>query len=246
MKKNILVSLLIGLNLITMNAFAQSDKNTDTIKQSLSAKFPMMPKIEEIKKTNMEGIFEVRLPGAEIVYTDVKGEFIIANGDMLTSKNGQIVSLTKERVEEFTKIDFKEFNLKNAVKTVKGNGKNKIVTFEDPNCGYCKKLHPELEKLNNVTIYTFLYPILGPDSVEKSRNIWCSKDKTKAWNDYMDKQVTPTKADDKCKSDVLNENIAFATSKGIKGTPQIYFENGKKIGGYSTSEKIEEILNVKK
>jgi thiol:disulfide interchange protein DsbC len=77
---------------------------------------------------------------------------------------------------------------------VRGNGKRKVAVFEDPNCGYCKRFERDLQNVDNVTVYMFLYPILSPDSAEKSRNVWCAKDRAKAWQDWMVRDQVPANA----------------------------------------------------
>jgi thiol:disulfide interchange protein DsbC len=127
-----------------------------------------------------------------------------------------------------------------AVKRVKGNGKRVIYTFEDPNCGYCKELQKELAKLNDVTIYTFLWPILSQDSVEKSKAIWCAADRGKAWEDYMLKGITPSGKRD-CDTP-LQGNAELAQRFGIRGTPGVYRANGQQVGGFVPAEKLEASL----
>ena len=129
----------------------------------------------------MPGLFEVRV-GIELYYTDAQGNYLLQGSliDIKTQRN-----LTEERMDKLMAIDFDKLPIKDAFTIVRGNGKRKLAVFEDPNCGYCKRFERDLQKVDNVTIYLFLYPILGPDSADKSRNIWCAKDKAKAWQDWM-------------------------------------------------------------
>ena len=129
----------------------------------------------------MPGLFEVRV-GTDLFYTDAEGNFLI-QGHLIDTKLQR--NLTEERIDKLLAIDFDALPLKDAFTIVRGNGKRKMAVFEDPNCGYCKRFERDLQKVDNVTIYMFLYPILGPDSTDKSRNIWCAKDKAKAWLDWM-------------------------------------------------------------
>ena len=116
-------------------------------------------------------------------YTDEKMTAFIAGGQLIEGKT--MKNLTEERMRKLTAIKFSELPLERAIKQVRGDGKRVLATFEDPNCGYCKRLAKDLQKLDNVTIYTFLYPILSEDSIRKSKQIWCSADRAKAWNDWM-------------------------------------------------------------
>ncbi len=91
-------------------------------------------------------------------------------------------------------ISFDSLPLESAIKIVSGNGSRRIAIFEDPNCGYCKRLERDLAVLKDVTIYTFIYPVLGPDSDTKSRAIWCSKDAMGDWRKLMLDGVAPKPA----------------------------------------------------
>jgi thiol:disulfide interchange protein DsbC len=127
------------------------------------------------------------------------------------------------------------------VKRVRGSGKRVIYTFEDPNCGYCKELQKELNKVNDVTIYTFLWPILSQDSIDKSKSIWCARDRAKAWEDYMIKGVALTGKRD-CDTTALERNAKLAQRFGLRGTPAVYLANGEQVGGYVPAEKLEAAL----
>lgn len=129
-----------------------------------------------------------------------------------------------------------------AIKRVRGNGKRVLYTFEDPNCGYCKKQQQELAKLNDVTIYTFLWPILSPDSHDKSRAIWCAKDRAKAWEDYMLRGAMPQN-DAKCDTPI-DRNMTLARRFGAQGTPAVFAADGRMLGGYIPAEKIEEAFKA--
>lgn len=139
-------------------------------------------KIESVKETPYGGLYEVRVAG-DILYTDKKGEFLVIGQvyDVKSSRN-----LTRERIDDINKIKFSDLPLEMALKQVKGDGKRTIAVFEDPNCGYCKRLRQTtLNEIDNVTIYTFMYNILSQDSFTKSKNIWCAPNRNKAWDDWM-------------------------------------------------------------
>jgi len=125
---------------------------------------------------------------------------------------------------------------------VRGNGKRVLATFEDPNCGYCKRLARDLLKLDNVTVYTFLYPILSPDSLEKSKRIWCSTDKAKAWNDWMVDGKAPSGRDD-CDTAAIAKNQEFGRKLNISGTPTMFFGNGERVPGAMPLARIEQKLS---
>ncbi|HNE61144.1 MAG TPA: DsbC family protein, partial [Ottowia sp.] len=132
-----------------------------TIRKNLAERIPALSQIDEISKTPMPGLFEVRV-GTDVLYTDAEGNFLL-HGSLLDARNGR--NLTEERVNKLLAVDFKTLELKNAITMVRGNGKRKLAVFEDPNCGYCKRFEKDLQKVDNVTVHLFLIPILGEDSV---------------------------------------------------------------------------------
>ena len=182
-----LLTLALGLALHT-GALAQ---DTAAIRKNLAERLPNFPAIEEISKTPMPGLFEVRVNGTDLLYTDAEGNFLI-QGMLIDTKAR--VNLTEERTDKLTAIAYKDLPFKDAFTIVKGNGKRKLAVFEDPNCGYCKRFERDLQNVDNITVYLFLYPILSPDSAEKSRNVWCAKDRVAAWQDMMVREKVPAAA----------------------------------------------------
>ena len=207
------------------------------IRKNLAARVPALANIDEVRKTPMNGLYEVRV-GTDVLYTDAEGNFLL-QGSLLDTRNRK--NLTEERVTKLTAINFADVPLKNGITIVRGNGKRKLVMFEDPNCGYCKRFEKDLQKVNNVTVHVMLIPILGADSVEKARQIWCSADKAKAWNDWMQRDVLP-KGAGSCNTDALTANLDFARKYRITGTPTLVFEDGTRVPGAINAQQVEELL----
>lgn len=232
-------SVLFLSLLVSSFSFAQvvDKKTNDTIMQGLTATVPNLPKIDDIKVTPLPGIYEVRHSGTELFYSSGDGNYII-QGAVIDTKNKK--NLTQERIAILTAIDFKSLPFKDSFKIVKGNGKRKIAVFEDPNCGYCKQFEKQIEQLNNVTIYLFLFPILGADSVAKSNDIWCAKDQKKAWQDWMIRNIKPS--DSKCVETPIGRNIDFGKRNKLTGTPTLIFEDGTKVPGVMNIAQIEDKL----
>ncbi len=207
-----------------------------TIRKNLAERIPQMPKIEEISKSAMPGLFELTVSGGDIMYTDAEGNFLI-QGNLIDTKARR--NLTEERINKLSAVDFDSLPSKDAFTIVRGNGKRKIAVFEDPNCGYCKRFEKDLQKVDNVTISLYLYPILSADSTEKSRNIWCAKDKAKAWNDWMLRSQTPPQAASNCDAPALARNVEFGKKYRITGTPTLLFADGSRIPGAVPSEQVE-------
>jgi thiol:disulfide interchange protein DsbC len=209
------------------------------IRKNLAERLPGLPKIEEVSKAPMPGLYEVRLNGTEIFYTDADGNFLI-QGNLIDTKAKR--NLTEERIAKLTEIDFDSLPLKDAFTIVRGNGKRKVAVFEDPNCGYCKRFEKDLQSVNNVTVYMFLYPILGPSSTERSKNLWCAKDRAKAWTDWMVKDTDASAAAASCDSTALARNVEFGKKHRITGTPTLIFADGNRVPGAIAAAQVEKFL----
>lgn len=195
------------------------------------------PAVESVTKIPYGGLYEIVLKSGELVYSDEKASFLI-DGRIIDTKTRRDV--TQARMTQLSAIDFATLPLDQAIKQVRGSGKRVLVSFEDPNCGYCKRLGKELTQLKDVTIYTFLYPILSPDSTEKSRNIWCAKDKAKTWSDWILDAKVPAAAN--CDSSVVDRNIALGQKLRINGTPTLFLADGRRLGGYMPAAELEQAL----
>jgi thiol:disulfide interchange protein DsbC len=222
-----ITALLLGATLL---ATAHADEKS--IKAAIESK--LGAKVESITKSGYLNLYEVYLDG-QIIYTDEKVSAIIS-GNLIDTKS--MKNVTAERMTKFTAIKFSDLPLDRAFKQVRGDGKRVLATFEDPNCGYCKRLAKELTKLDNVTVYTFLVPILSEDSFKKSKQIWCANDRAKAWNDWMVDNKAPEGKDD-CDTTAIANNMAFARKLKINGTPTIFFADGERIPGAIPLDRIE-------
>ncbi|MBP8794986.1 MAG: DsbC family protein [Brachymonas sp.] len=210
------------------------------IRKNLQERLPQLPPIEEIRATAMPGLYEVRVGPAGIFYTDAQGDFLI-QGAMMDTKARR--NLTEERINALNAIDFSTLPLKDAIVFKSGNGRRKLAVFEDPNCSYCHRLETELAKVKNLTVYMFLYPILGPDSTAKSQNIWCAANRTKAWQDWMLRQKTPAAA--QCDTAAVQRILEFGRGHRITGTPTIVFEDGRRVSGAMDAAALENMLEQK-
>ena len=207
------------------------------LRQSFARRLPDFPKIDEVRKTAIPGLFEIRI-GSEIVYSDASGEHLV-QGSIVETKSR--TNLTQQRVEELTRIDFNALPLKDAIVWKNGTGARKLVVFSDPNCGYCKRLEVDLQKLKDVTVYTFLIPVLGPDSGEKSKNIWCSKDQAKAWLGWMLEGKQPVRNMGSCDTPI-DRNLALSRKHRVNGTPALVFSDNTRVPGAIGLDEIEKRL----
>ena len=234
MLKKIAGVTLLSLALGSMVTLAQADEAS--VKKAVEAAYPKF-KVDKVTKTPYAGLYEVFM-GGQIIYTDEKMSYIIAEGVLVDAKTKK--NITEERMSELTKVDFASLPLDQAIKVVKGDGSRKLVVFSDVDCPFCKRLERnELANITDVTIYTFLYPIeqLHPDAANKSKLIWCAKDRVKAWDDWIIRDILP-KAAGTC--DVPLENIgALARKLGVTSTPTLIFADCKRMLGAQPYKEIE-------
>lgn len=208
------------------------------IRKSIAERVPNIGKIDEVTRMPVPGLWEVRV-GNEVFYTDEQANYLIEGSviDLRARKN-----LTEERVQKLSAIDFASLPLKDAIVWKQGNGQRRMVVFADPNCGYCKRFEKSLNDVKDVTVYTFLYPILGPDSTEKSRAIWCSKDTTKVWRSWMLEGTPPPRTMGACDTSAIERNVALGRKHRVTGTPAIVFENGVRVPGAIDAGEVEKML----
>ena len=208
------------------------------IRKNIAERMPDFPKIDEVTKTPIAGLYELRM-GTEILYTDERGDHVI-EGHLIETRTRN--DLTTARIDKLTAVDFASLPLKDAISWKQGTGARKLVVFADPNCGYCKKFEKDLSQVKDVTVYTFLFPILGGDSPDKSRDIWCSKDNTAAWRDWMVKGTAPMRSIGNCDVTALARNVALGKKLRVNGTPALVFEDGKRIPGALAPDQVEKQL----
>ena len=233
--------LLRSLTLLALAAAlaAPAAAQEAVIRKNLAERLPAdFPKIDEVTKTPIPGLWEVRI-GSELLYTDDQANHVI-QGTVFDTRAK--INLTEKRIEKLTAIDFDALPLKDAMVVKQGTGARKLAVFADPNCGYCKRFERDLLAVKDVTIYTFLYPVLGPDSSDKSRSIWCSKDAMKTWRAWMIEGTAPAKPSGACDTTAIERNSAFGRKYRISGTPAILFEDGKRIPGAMPAADVEKRL----
>jgi len=213
----------------------QADETS--VRRSFQARFPEM-KIESVSRMPFPGLYEIVFDG-QVVYSDEKLTYMML-GNLFDLRSSKQRNLTGERRDQIASGALAGAQA-NAIKRVRGNGKRVVYTFEDPNCGYCKELQKEINKMTDITVYTFLLPILSPDSVEKSKLVWCSKDRSRAWDDLMNKAFLPANGPKNCATPI-EENEALAKRLGVRGAPAVYLANGQQVGGYMPADKLEQAL----
>ncbi len=217
--------LVMMLSMLSMLASAQTPQEA-ALKKLIEPRLGEGVKVDSVTKTPYAGLFEVRI-GSEILYTDEKAQYIFV-GNVIDAQNQ--TNYTKARVDDLSKIKFADLPFDSALKMVKGDGKRVIAIFEDPNCGYCKRFRKTLQGMDNITVYTFMYNILAEDSAVKSKNIWCSPDRNKAWDEWMINGKAAPAAAANCANP--NDKISTLGQKmHVTGTPTIFFTDGSRLPG---------------
>ena len=233
--RNILAAAALAAAILP--AAAQQD--VEKLRASLKKSLPDV-NVDAIRKTQYGGLYEV-VVGGDIFYSDDKGSFLVM-GSLIDLKTRENVTDLRQR--QITRVSFDALPLDNAFKIVRGNGSRKVAMFADPNCGYCKRFERDLLGIDNITVYVFLYPILAPDSVEKSKAVWCSADRGKLWLDHMVRDQ-PISGDTSCATPI-DKNLAFGREKKIQGTPTLIFEDGERIPGAMPIAEFEKRLALAK
>jgi thiol:disulfide interchange protein DsbC len=247
-----LALLALGLNALAASATAGTNATNATnaaapeaasaaIKAAVETWLAGKYKVDEVRRSPIPTMFEVRI-GTDMIYVDEKGQFAFVEGQLVDIKNSR--NYTKERQEELLTIKWSDLQTNLALTQVNGNGKRKIAVFEDPNCGYCKQFRKDLVKMTNTTVYTFVYPVLAPDSDVKSKKVLCAADKMTAWNDLMLNGKVPSN-NGSC-DQPLAKIKEMGGKMGITATPTIFFGNGKRLQGYVPPAQLEKMLEANK
>jgi len=232
-----LFSVLVFFCAAFLSAGFANAQTEQQIKTEIQKKLGANVKVRSVSAAPVPGLYEV-LVGNEVFYTDVSGKYLI-QGEIIELASGK--NITEQRQADLNRIKWSDLNQTYAFKTLRGNGSRQLAVFSDPNCGYCKRLEKSLQQLDNVTVYTYLIPILSADSAQKSKQIWCSSDPYKAYIDWMINGITPSGKSD-CNTP-LDKNIAFAKSYGITGTPTLFFTDGSRFPGAVQITDIEKKFN---
>ena len=209
------------------------------IRKALEQKFPGA-EIRHIAKTDYLGLYEAMLDDT-LVYTDPKVAYVFIGAlyDTATKQN-----LTEARTRRLNRVAVDKLPYDLAFKRVKGDGSRTLVIFSDADCPFCHRLEKELDKLDNVTIWTFLFPIdqLHPDAARKSKQIWCAPDKVKAWDAFFASGKLPDNKGD-C-GDPVAKTQALGNSLKINATPTLIFADGTLIPGALPLPQLErELVN---
>lgn len=234
----LVVSIAFSVQAQTQEGKSVNAKTSEVIAQKIRTTYPNTT-FTDIHPSVIAGVYEVVM-GQNIAYTDSAARYFIF-GRVFDMK--EQVDLTAQHLkdqQDNLRADYPAPFLKNAIKTVKGDGTRQLVVFSDPNCPYCQRLEKEIARLNNITVYTFLYPVLGDDSKTLSIATWCAPDKSAAWADLMQRQIRPVLT--ACVTPI-NDNTVLGSKLGVTGTPTLITVDGRVLAGAASAEKIDAWLS---
>jgi len=231
---------ILFLLLATLCTALPAQADEAAIRQVIEAKLGGV-KVEGVLATPVPGIFEVRFrgsDGARIVYTDAQATHIIV-GDLIDARTDR--NLTEERLRRVSAISMDSLPYELAVKVQRGNGKRTLVVFSDPYCPACLEFEKTLARVEDITIYYFMYPVIRPELADHSRAVWCSPDRVKAWLDLAQRRKPPA-ANPKCEAPI-EKILALGSKLGVRSTPTLFFANGERLRGGTTAAQLQSLLD---
>jgi thiol:disulfide interchange protein DsbC len=246
-----------ALRLLVAGAFAlacaSAWSDDAAIRKNWLAHNPKGPLIDEISRTPIAGLYELRVD-KEIIYSDETGNYLIfpshdqSDGHLLDARNK--TDVTEQRLAKMMGQDIPKLPYGDALVMKQGNGSRRMIVFEDPNCHYCKDAERSFAALKDVTIYTFLIPILGQDSVARSRALWCSKNNAQAWRTWMLQGVMPPRPMGSCDLAAIQRNLDLAERYRLNYTPAIIFDDGSRFRGNAElaqlAKRLDDVAAAKK
>lgn len=218
-------------------ASAQNDPKALAVLQALKERYPKT-EFSQIRAAEIPGLYEVSM-GKNVAYFEASGRYALFGH--LYDMSSQ-VDLTAQREQSLQKINIGALPVADAIKTVRGKGSRALYVFSDPDCPFCHQLEASLKGMDDVTIYTFLYPLEGlhPDAKKKAAAIWCAKDRSAAWDTWMGTKVLPALGS--CATPI-ERNLALAAKLGVEGTPTMFAADGRKLVGAASLERIDAFLS---
>lgn len=230
------------LTLLAAARLASADADAElraTIERTLKERLPELA-IVDIASARIPGLYEV-FTGGEVAYTDRTGDHLFI-GRLVDTRTR--ANLSAESVQARMAVELDSLPLDRAIKLVKGDGRRRLVVFADPDCPYCRRFEQALQAVNDVTVYTFLYPLeaLHPEAPARARSIWCASDALRAWQDWMLEQKEP--AEVTCAGDPIAELQALGRKLRIDGTPTLFLPNGRRIASALTAAQLEQAFEM--
>jgi thiol:disulfide interchange protein DsbC len=229
--------LALATVLVTGNGLAETDKYA-AVQSKLKLIAPGSP-VDGIAETPVNGVLEVLL-GGTVLYITEDGRHIF-QGNLIDTNS--LTNLTEERRKNLRATALNEFGEEGMIVFPAKEPRHTITVFTDIDCGYCRKLHQEMDQYNDlgITVRYLLFPRSGPRtaSFDKAVSVWCEKDRQKALTEAKQGKEFP-KAD--CDNPVLAE-YKLGETVGVRGTPAIILEDGEMLPGYLPAKRLAQVLD---
>ena len=226
---------LFGLTLPNANA------DEAAIRQALAKSMPTM-KIDSVKPSEVKGLYEVMV-GANIFYVSEDGKYLLQGRlvDVAARRDLTEEKLSVTRIQALDKI-----GQENMIVFKPKINKYKVYVFTDIDCGYCRKLHSEIDQYlaQGITVQYLFFPRAGKDSesYNKAVSVWCADDRNAALTAAKKDQKVPAKTCD----NPVDAHMQLGEDFGMKGTPLIVTEKGNLYPGYIPAKQLFEVLESEK
>lgn len=236
------LALTVGACL-AFGAESRADAYLEAIKAAISRHSGGNVQADTVAATPVPGIFEVT-NGREVFYADSTGRYAFVDGRLIDMAEKR--DLTQPRLEQLAAIPFDELPLDLAIKAVHGNGTRKLAVFEDPACPVCRSMQDSLAALDDITIYTFAYPVVSPESIPAAVSAWCepSDQRERHWQAYMDGAPPPQAIAPQCEPamQLVGRIVEFGRTRDIRSTPTLVLGDGRRVVGAMPREELDAAL----
>jgi len=234
---------VIKVLIVSLFGLVLSDVNADeaAIRQAMTKSMPSV-KVDSVKPAVVKGLFEV-VVGANIYYVSEDGKYLLQGRlvDVAARKD-----LTEEKLNVTRKLAIEKMGQANMIVFKPKITKYTVTIFTDIDCGYCRKLHSEIDQYlaQGITIQYLFFPRAGKgsDSYNKAVSVWCAEDRNAALTAAKKDQKLPEKT---C-INPIDRHMQLAAEFDVKGTPMIISENGNVYPGYLPAKQLVEALENEK
>lgn len=218
----------------------------EVVERILAALTDARPDFEyrDVETTPIEGLYQVRVENGPLLYVERSGQYFIA-GEMYQTLPGQFVNLaelgfSKERARLINAVAEEDM-----IVFAPPNPKAVVTVFTDVDCGYCRKLHGEMDQYNarGIAVRYLAFPRQGPagPTAEKMISAWCSADRQQSLTSLKNDKPIPTNL---CDTHPVTGQFELGLEAGIRGTPAIILADGTLVSGYRSAEELAEILGL--
>lgn len=204
--------------------------------------------VTKIEPSEMAGVYSVQLSGSDWIYASEDGKFVFP-GKMLSIQGGKIVDLTEKKLGDARKYSLAAVPQSDMVVfSPEGDIKGIVYAFTDVDCGYCKKFHQEVPRLNDlgVEVRYLAWPRSGVDAgsvtYNKMKSVWCAKDRKRAMT--QSKQGQHLAAAEKDCDTPIPRQFKLGMSLGVRGTPALFLEDGTRAGGYRKANDLARDMGI--